>query len=314
MQTLTRLFNFFETSNFNSPNIVEEVHNNYKFIKGNLILAGREPDGDSVAFIADNIEHFQGVYRSYLLKPSSRDNSVQLRFEGIDAPELHYGSAFQPLAVAARDYLLTNLLGFHAIAYNTPGNSSHPSTAVSSSEPIKVPVMIATSALETHGRPIAYIFNHDEEFEDGATAPLDALQLEDSINYKMLESGFAYLLAYTSMPTAHYKVFKQVANDARANRRGVWNNDTTADFILADLSSIAGSKAQMIYPKLFRRCIDFLKTGEPDLKEWLRKADAENDGVRITESTTVSISSLIRHVNDHIYFQADTNDIVFIEK
>lgn len=46
----------------------------------------------------------------------------------------------------------------------------------------------------------------------------------------------------------------------------------------------------------------------------VKKKDRENDMVRITESATVSLSSLVQQVNDHIYFQADTNDIIFIEK
>jgi len=313
MQTVPNFFKPFESANFSLQYAGHEVHNNYKFIKGNLILTGRQPDGDSVAFIPDHIEYFRDVYRSYLLKPSSRDNSVQLRFEGIDAPELHYMAHFQPMGDQARDCLLLDIIGFNDVKYK-PTSTNQPQTDVTGSNPSVIPVIIATSGLETHGRPISYVFPNDNQFEDGATAPLDPEKLIESFNYKMLESGFAYLLAYTSMPAAHYTIFKQVANNARSNNLGVWKNNATHDFTLTSEQSIAGENAQLIYPKLFRRCIDFLRSGESDLKEWLRKKDPENDMVRITESDTVSLSSLIQQVNEHVYFQADTNDIIFMEK
>ena len=302
-----------ETFHFASSVPPNEVHNNYKYIKGRLVLQGRQPDGDSVAFIADNIDYFKDVYRGYLLKPSSRDNSVQLRFEGIDTPELHYGSALQPLGEAARDFLLKDILGF-APTYKPSNNPDHPDTTVESSIPESIPVCIVTNALETHGRPISYIYLKSDQFEDGDTKPLDPLFLKYSLNYRMLESGYAYLLAYTSMPTAHFQILKEAANIARSQRIGVWEKDATHDFILSTSDSIEGKDAQLIYPKLFRRCIDFFKSGETELKEWLRKTEMENDQVRITETTIVNMSSLIMQVNDHIYFQADTNDIIFIEK
>jgi endonuclease YncB( thermonuclease family) len=117
MQILSTSFATLETANLTMLPFSDEVQNNYKYIKGKLVLEGRQPDGDSVAFVADNVDLFRDVYRSYLLKPSSRDGSVQLRFEGIDAPELHYGNVFQPAAKEARTHLLKDILGFTEIEY-----------------------------------------------------------------------------------------------------------------------------------------------------------------------------------------------------
>lgn len=313
MQILSTSYASLETANLSLLSFSEEVQNNYKYIKGKLVLEGRQPDGDSVAFVADNIGHFRDVSRSYLLKPSSRDGSVQLRFEGIDAPELHYENVFQPSGKETRNYLLEKILGFSDIKYKEKDSPAHPAVSVTSSTPKEMPAFIATNALETHGRPIAYVFTQGD-FIDGMTDSLHPSLLQDTLNYKMLASGRAYLLAYTSMPVAHYQVFRQAANEARSRKLGVWKNDATHDFVLSGPDAIAGEEAQLIYPKLFRRCVDFLKSGQTDLKEWLRSKESENDGVRITEFTTVSLSSLIRQVNDHIYFEADTNDIMFIEK
>ncbi len=278
-----------ETSNFRFSPDRDEVSNNYKLIKGKIAMAGREPDGDSVGFIPDNVDHFKDVYRGYALKPNKSNGSIQLRFEGIDTPELHYGTALQPCSVEARDYLLQALLKFN-VAYQPVSDGKIPSKVLATKPEFKE-IFIATNMLETHGRPVSYLFALEDAvgFTDGDTNSLDQGALQKSINYKMLQGGWAYLLAYTSMPLAHFTLFKSAANEARSNAAGVWKQDATADFKLSGLDSINGLSAQLIYPKLFRRCIDFLKSGQKDLKEWLRINGDENDGVRISEGTTVQI-------------------------
>src|SRR5947207_4986817 len=87
----------------------------YLVMKGDFVIVGKEPDGDSVRFIAHNRSLYRQLHRAYRIKPS-RDGSVQLRFEGVDTPELHYGSAAQPLGAEARDQLL-NWIGFQNIEY-----------------------------------------------------------------------------------------------------------------------------------------------------------------------------------------------------
>ena len=87
----------------------------YRVISGNFTIVGKEPDGDSVRFIADDPTLFKALHRSYRIKPS-KDGSVQLRFEMVDAPEVHYGSAAQPLGDMARDRLL-DWMGFENITF-----------------------------------------------------------------------------------------------------------------------------------------------------------------------------------------------------
>jgi hypothetical protein len=113
-----------------------------------------------------------------------------------------------------------------------------------------------------------------------------------------------------------------VAAGARAAGRGVWGLDTTADWVLAEQASI-GPSGQLILPKLFRRCTDYLKavgkgfTG--NLGDWLVASSAtptrdENDRVLLHDTTEVHLSDLIQQRNQHIAFQADLLDITFIEK
>lgn len=81
----------------------------YLPIRGAFIVVGKESDADSVRLIADDADLYQCLKRAYSIKPSrgpSGDGSVQLRFEAVDAPEVHYGQAEQPLGAEARDLLL----------------------------------------------------------------------------------------------------------------------------------------------------------------------------------------------------------------
>src|SRR5439155_6218422 len=75
-------------------------------ITGNLVIVGKEPDGDSVRFVPDKPASLRRLRRQHKIVPA-RDGSVQLRFEAVDAPETHYGTAAQPLGADARNQLLS---------------------------------------------------------------------------------------------------------------------------------------------------------------------------------------------------------------
>ncbi|MGH3699944.1 MAG: hypothetical protein ACRDRU_18695 [Pseudonocardiaceae bacterium] len=118
-------------------------------IHGKLTIVGYEPDGDSVRFIADDATHYQTLKRADRIRPSRRDGSVQLRFEGVDAPELHYGTAAQPLGDTARDALL-GWIGFTEIEFD-----KNRSTKVTAAEPTTVRAAILAQMVEVNGRPVA---------------------------------------------------------------------------------------------------------------------------------------------------------------
>jgi len=92
----------------------------YRLVRGTFQLryrgkrqVGSRPDGDSVWFKPNRPSLLKGI--------AGRDAGInagglaQLRFEGIDALELHYPQSEHQNseeAVGARDYMLRNLLGF----------------------------------------------------------------------------------------------------------------------------------------------------------------------------------------------------------
>jgi endonuclease YncB( thermonuclease family) len=284
-------------------------------VRGRLVIVGYEPDGDSVRFVADDPTLFTRLQRGYKIRRSTRDGSVQLRLEGIDAPELHYGSAAQPDGDTARDWLLDKL-GFRDVSYR-PG-----STTVTTSTPDTVPAVIYTKASDPNGRPISYLQVGGGRLpQDGAWAHVTTAVLDRTVNAHALGTGVAYPTFYSSTPQPHVTHLRALSAGAREEKAGVWAVDQTALFQLVDQDSV-GPHGQLILPKLFRRATDYLKdvaTGfHGNLADWL-KANAsgtrqENDLVVLPGGVEVPLSSLLEQRNSFVSFAPDLLDIVFVEK
>src|SRR4051812_43993448 len=106
----------------------------FTLIKGTFHLVGQQangqpsgfqPDGDSIQFKPADLSllnHLTRIKRPYHL---SSIKSTQLRFEGLDALELHFAGAARhqprPLADDARDFL-TGALGLNPVPYTAPDN------------------------------------------------------------------------------------------------------------------------------------------------------------------------------------------------
>ena len=290
----------------------------YKVIKGSFVIKNYEPDGDSVRFIADNLDLYKNLHGSFRIKPSKNNGSVQLRFESVDAPEIHYGSAAQQFGDKARDQLLA-WMGFENIKYY-PDNPNR----VQSANPDTVRGAILSKAAEANGRPVSYILleNDASPLDDGDWVRVDEDLLKKTINYRLLDEGIAYYTVYTSTPFDHRTLLGDVALQARNANRGVWELDITTEFTLENQDSI-GPDGQLILPKLFRRCTDYLKDVDKggfqgNLADWLiwvsKGSRNENDHVIIKGDIEVRLSDLIDQRNNKIVFKADLLDIMFVEK
>ncbi len=288
----------------------------YQLIRGSFVIIGYEPDGDSVRFIADDPSLYLKLHRHYRIKPSKRDGSVQLRFEGVDAPELHYGSAAQPLGAKARDQLL-GWMGFENIE-----TRSGDSTTVVNAQPPSVRGGILSQAAEANGRPVSYVLLDADLPTGNDWINVDDPLLRKTLNFRLMESGAAYYTVYTSMPASHRQLLRQTAAAARTAEQGVWQVDTTSEFILEDQASL-GPQGQCILPKLFRRCTDYLKDVQKgfngNLADWIiwvsqQKSRDENDRVVVMDSFELNLSDLLEQQNRRVVFKADLLDIVFVEK
>jgi endonuclease YncB( thermonuclease family) len=290
----------------------------YKAIAGEFVLLGKAPDGDSVRFIADDLDAFDELHRSYRIKPSRADNSVQLRFEAVDTPEVHYGAFAQPMGDEARDAMLQQL-GFTNVGFGDSNGDT-----VTSSSPERLRGAILSKAADANGRPISYVLSGDDahNVQDGEWIFVGKAVLQKTINWFLLEQGHAYYTVYTSTPRSHRTLLKPLAEQARQNKSGVWEIDDSSDFILEDHESI-GADGSLVLPKLFRRCTDYLKAVESgfvgELTDWLRAnasgARSENDQVLLAGVRgPVPFSTLIDQRNRRISLEADILSMTFVEK
>lgn len=282
---------------------------------GELTVIGKRPDGDSIRFIPDSPERLDDLQRADRKRVSKTDGSLQLRLEGIDTPETHYGPHAQPLGDRARDWLLERA-GFSDVVFDEGGT-------ITAASPERRPVVVLSKAFDPNGRPISYlVVDEDEAPPDGEFAEVDEGLLRRTVNAGSLAEGMAYLTLYTSTPAVHGRVLRAIAKEAREQELGVWGADETEHFPLADQGSISPPDGALVLPKLFRRCTDYLKAVaggfQGTLPDWLVAASAtgrrpEND-LLLVSGIEVALSTVVQQLNQRIRFTPDLLDIIFVEK
>ena len=233
-------------------------------------------------------------------------------------PEVHYGTFAQPMGDVARDAMLRRL-GFTSVNFGVgTGN------VVTSSTPDRLRGLILSKAADANGRPISYVLTGGDadNLDHGQWNFVGQNILQRTVNWFLLENGHAYYTVYTSTPKSHRSVLRPIAEQARQNGSGVWSTDDTSDFILDDHESI-GPNGNLILPKLFRRCTDYLKAVERgfdgELTDWMRAnssgARPENDQVLLDGvQGPVPFSALIEQRNRHIALEVDLSSMTFVEK
>ncbi len=308
----------------------------HRALTGRIVLTSYSPDGDSLRFIPrahdSSLAHLAALPGGHRLR-HGRDGAVQIRLQGIDAPESHYVGTSQPMGVRARDGLL-RWLGFTRTDWRPHDQ------LCTACEPATVDATALASQVDVHGRVIAYLLRGHTATGGASQAVLDDIaiaerHLADSATHHLLETGLAYFLAYDSIPPTHALLLRERAAAARTRRRGVWSSDATnSGFTLHDLSSI-GPRGEQIFPKLFRRCVDYLQAGhtkhEASFRTWLRGHSSEgidnlDDDVHAapgaapliatsaTPTISVRLSDLVREHGRRISLTVDPLDLVFQEK
>jgi endonuclease YncB( thermonuclease family) len=236
----------------------------FTVIEGTYHLVGRtragnpsgfEPDGDSMQFKPRNPALLGGLARTGAPARLTSIGSTKLRFEGIDALELHFGGSFQPrpLAYDARDFL-TGKLHLDPVLYRGPGLTK-----------VQPPVVhdgsagfVLSRALEQHGRPVSFVFVGSPPAPDGSQLELDVALLRKSVNYASLLAGDAYPLFYDTLFGDLRAALSKAAQTARTRRRGLWASDRSQlGLAVSDQSAL--EREAVVFPKLFRRLTEFLR-------------------------------------------------------
>src|SRR5262249_12174211 len=155
----------------------------YRVVRGEYIILGKQPDGDSIRFRADDVNLFKNLPGGGHMKITPSDQTVQLRFQGIDAPELHYQGEEQPFGRQSRDVLL-NEMNFGLVTY---------AGLMVTNVQRQVHGAVLVRQAEKYGRPISYLlWEQDADgLTDGAMVDLGPDLLKLTINHLMLERGMA---------------------------------------------------------------------------------------------------------------------------
>jgi len=278
-------------------------------LRGELVVLGKDPDGDSVRFVPDTPDLLGDLRRGFRVEPSQEDGSVQLRLDAIDSPETGYQGRAQPLGRCARDALLDEL-GFRDVRWEDG--------AVARARPERRPAAVLSALADPYGRPVAFLVVGDDLPEDGDWTPVGAELLGRTANVAQLRSGAAYLTLYDSTPAPLRRRLRAVAQEARDDRRGVWDDDRTERFRLGDAEDLAPG-GQLVLPKLFRRATQYLESrrrGET-LPRWLRRreraGDPVNDVAVLPGGEERALDELLEQDGREVSFTADVLDLTFVE-
>ncbi|MEM9673045.1 MAG: lamin tail domain-containing protein [Bacteroidota bacterium] len=261
----------------------------YKLIKGEFHihypdrpLSGPEPDGDTLKFLPDNRQLVESLSAPGRSASFNTRGMVNLRFEGIDALETHFGDSHQSLqwAEAARDELLAKV-GFTNIEFS----DRNPNKIISVDNHPQRGYILANT-IDPFGRIIAFVF--DGDVRHGNASQIDGTQLFveeahvcQSLNYFLLEAGLAYPAFYTSLPAELKEVLAQLVRIKRQEGVGLWPEATASSRQTAEFSEGLSEISELVlWPKLFRRLVRYVGAGFPDLSQldaWLREDPVNRD-------------------------------------
>lgn len=270
--------------------------------------SGFEPDGDSIQFrptspkLLHRLERVGAAYRLTSI------GSTQLRFEGIDALELHFEGLHQPrpLADQARDFL-TGQLGLNPVPYRPPeGVRVQPPVSRDAT-----PGFILSRSLEVHGRPVSFAYTGAAPMPAGSEVFLTPQLLRRSLNYKSVRSGNAYPLFYDTLFKDLRSTLARAAAAARREQRGIWTGDTTtAGLRVTDRDGL--EQNAVVFPKLFRRLADYLKShaGLAQFLAWL--AESKEQVLDLTSANFTHLDNLLTVVGDRVALTVRPEQIVFI--
>jgi endonuclease YncB( thermonuclease family) len=293
----------------------------FYLIKGSFHVVGRnkngtatgfQPDGDSIQFKPDNpalLDKLEQVTVPYTL---TGIGSLNLRFEGIDAVEIHYQGARQPspFPEAARNSLTADI-GLDPINYSQTGVTVKPPAVHDGQRG-----HIFSRSLDAHGRPVSFVYKGDPDpgEADGTEVFLKVDRLKKSLNWQQLADGEAYPLFYDTLFSDLRNALVAESNAAKAAQKGIWKKDVQASYAIA--SRADAEAAQLLYPKVFRRLADFFREQDDlaNLPAWMTEK-SENDEVWVLpEWSRTHFDNVLDIQAGTIKLKRSPSDLVFVSR
>ncbi len=308
----------------------------YRLVEGEVRLlyhssrhVGSRPDGDSAWFRPDNPDLLEGIgYRNATL---NKGGFAQLRFEGIDALELHYPGSHHQMAepaVNARNFMLEDI-GFEPNEVEYAPRDNIP-TYVRDSNPISVRTHILTRAIDPYGRPVAFVFAGKSPERSGSDIFLDEGLMDTSLNSALLKEGWVYPAFYSARIVAGERVgglpgdlrahLAAQAIQAQTQDIGVWSHDTTTKgFQIITNDDIY---ALAIWPKIYRRLAKFFDDDTiphdsmEDFIAWLHDdRHTRDDRILVLEiGEILNLSDLLETEGNMAEFSREPSQLVVIPR
>jgi endonuclease YncB( thermonuclease family) len=284
----------------------------YLLIEGTFRILGAAPDGDSVRFYPNNVKRWQDLStltRDHRVQPNSK-GGVQLRLDGIDALETHYQAFAQPLELAhAAAAKLLGLIGFTNV---TRGNAER----VTAATPEGTKGHILTKFADKYGRAVAFVFAGGAPERDGEIVFVEPERLKNSLNYLLLEGGFAYPTYYKGLYFELRDMLTTAVKEARAAQRGVWEKDQgEKGFTVENLQTI--TEGVVMLPKLFRRLADYLEgnDGDTSLAGFESFLEAKDDKLTVLSTGQFTgFDNVLQIAGQFVKLLNKPEDLVFFEK
>ncbi|MCL4250575.1 MAG: lamin tail domain-containing protein [Anaerolineae bacterium] len=292
----------------------------YKLIKGQFIIHypdqprnGPQPDGDTVKFLPDNRLLVETLPRDSGVGPDfNRSGIISLRFEAVDALELHFGGSHQNMqwAEAARDFLLERM-GFGLVTY-FPDKTA----VVQSVEHHPIPGYILASSIEGNGRIVSFVYTGSTPDVDGADVWVDAARVEQSLNADLLREGHAYPVFYSTLPVSLREACARLSVAARTAGKGFWPFETMTPTHAATIFSVDDVEQLVLWPKVGRRLISFFSAGNLTLNAfdaWLRADPINRDDYLILPDRELgNMHDVVEIAGDTIRMKYRPEDVIIL--
>ncbi len=280
----------------------------FMLIKGTFHVKGRQPDGDTIGFKAENKQNWAEFESRFKTRgqgiKTNRAGVLSIRLKAIDTLETHYEGNHQPSALArkATDFLLEEA-GIKEVAWD--------GASVASAQD-ETHGYILSRAIDKSRRPTCFAFAGNTERKDGELLPLDAEWLKNSINYKLLEQGLAYPTFYKAM-LDFPDLRKELANIAMASaeaKLGVWAVDKSRGISIRNKEQL--EQEGVIMPKLFRILTEYFKEhpdGMDRFHSWLQ--DWNEEVCILPSGNTAGLHEVIEKKGEEIKLTVDPWEMIF---
>lgn len=276
-------------------------------ITGSYYVVGYEPDGDSLKFRADDPAKWS-LLTGMKVKPDKRGNT-QLRLQAVDTLESHYKGASQD-AARARAAALFNLAAAGIRDVVWPANAPKVASATDG-----VKGYIIARNTDSHGRPVAFAYAGPAPQPDGTELQLGVQLFKKSINYQLLAAGQAYPMYYEKLFFDLRDAATVAVQAARTARRGLWAVDkSTVGVAVPNAAAIA--QLPPIFPKLFRRLVDFYKA-TPGAVLAAFPAWLAQDGEQVTvmpQGQHTHFDTVVKVQNGKVQLTTKPENLIFAER